>query len=128
MKIYTVTAGRFYTRELVWYMKNGKRKAQSIDPDTIFSDRDFGFFPTFEEAEKAVLANSCDFYETNNTYACISEVQHGMYTNSYIGKGLKVFYEWEGTEEDGGYIRADGEPEHLREYYEGVIGYMEPFG
>lgn len=38
-----------------------------------------GYYRSFKDAEKAVTTNSCDIWETCYEYACIEEVEEGLY-------------------------------------------------
>ena len=66
MHIYLITG--------ITYEENDK---SNLFPDR--SQRCFGYFQTFEEAEKAVLNNSCDIWETIHEYAVIEKVEDGIH-------------------------------------------------
>ena len=43
------------------------------------SSRTPGWYSTFEEAERTVLENACDIWETCFNYACIEKYHEGLY-------------------------------------------------
>ena len=59
--------------------------------DKKFKDRDqrcFGYFETFEEAEKAVLNNRCDIWETIHEYVVIEKIEDGIHMKKLIDQIL----------------------------------------
>ena len=43
------------------------------------SSRTPGWYSTFEDAERTVLENTCDIWETCYDYACIEKYHEGLY-------------------------------------------------
>ena len=52
--------------------------------------RCFGYFQTFEEAEKAVLNNYCDIWETIHEYVVIEKVEDGIHQYDFN----PTWYKW----------------------------------
>lgn len=57
------------------------------------NQRTWGWFPTFEEAEKAVLSNATDMFECNYyNLAVIEEVESGLIAHVVQEKWYKAVY------------------------------------
>jgi len=124
--IYAITVARFIKRDKVLYKKDGKRISQKVDPYITLDDRTWGFFHSFERAEEDLEVNGGYLYESDNKYACIASLVKG--TLNVYGDGNKVYYIWEGSWDEGKYVRQDGIPKELKEYFgENVCNYMQPF-
>lgn len=57
--------------------------------------RCFGYFPTFNEAEKAVLNNYCDIFEYIHEYAVIEKVEDGIHQIDLS----PTWYKWDSEKE-----------------------------
>ena len=76
----------------------------SKDEDT----RCVGYFTTFKRAEKAVLDNACDIWETCYDYAVIENIDEGLYQYDQNA----VWYKWNDLDEK--YVRIEGRPEQYK--------------
>src|SRR5688572_30134097 len=56
-------------------------------------DRTWGWFPTFEEAEEAILNNHTDIFECLYNYACVEEVPCGILTINEIKQWYKAIFD-----------------------------------
>ena len=79
--------------------------------------RSVGWFPTFEEANEAVVSNMCDIWEYSYDYAIIEETPPGYYrsaplSNTDVEKGTVIhWYKYnESTEQ---YEKLDKCPDSL---------------
>jgi hypothetical protein len=80
--------------------------------------RRVGWYPTFEEAVRAVTSNVCDIYEMGHYDHCfIEEVEPGVYP---ICEHI-WFFKWEGDFETGRYLPVD-RPEGLESIVNFGIG------
>lgn len=84
---------------------------------SIVSGRTWGWFISFREAEKSVLENWGDIYEGEYSTALIEEVPEGSVINLPT---REYWYQWEGTEENGEYVRSF---EAVPEEYNNVVSY-----
>ncbi|RLI45873.1 hypothetical protein DRO61_09955 [Candidatus Bathyarchaeota archaeon] len=125
-QIYAITVARFMKKDKVRYRVDGKRKVVKTDPYIELDDRTWGFFHSFEKAEKDLEINGDTLYESDNKYACITALREG--TLNFYDDSDKVYYVWEGSWEEGGYVRQDKMPKELEEYFgKNVCNYMQPF-
>lgn len=77
--------------------------------------RCFGYFPTFEEAEDAVLNNRCDIFEYIHEYAVIEKVEDGIHQIDLN----PTWYKW--NVEKGDYEKTE-EPDFAKGYVGWGIG------
>lgn len=71
--------------------------------------RTFGYYKTFEEAENAVLKNSCDICEgTYYNYIVIEAVMDGVYPFALEME----WYNWVGDHDNGFYMKS-GRPDQV---------------
>lgn len=77
--------------------------------------RCFGYFPTFEEAEDAVLNNRCDIFEYIHEYAVIEKVEDGIHQIDLN----PTWYKW--NVEEGDYEKTE-EPDFAKGYVGWGIG------
>lgn len=75
-----------------------------------------GYFKNFEKAEKAVLDNACDIWETCYDYAVIENVEEGLYQYDQNS----VWYKWDDLDEE--YKRIKGRPEQYKNQVGFAIG------
>lgn len=77
--------------------------------------RCFGYFPTFKEAEDAVLNNRCDIFEYIHEYAVIEKVEDGIHQIDLN----PTWYKW--NVEKGDYEKTE-EPDFAKGYVGWGIG------
>ena len=76
-----------------------------------------GYFETFEEAEKAVLENACDIWETCYNYAVIENIKPGLYQYDFH----PTWYKWHKLA--NGYMKCE-QPSFVTKHGSiGTIGY-----
>lgn len=81
----------------------------SKDGDT----RCVGYYSTFEKAEKAILNNACDIWETCYNYCVIENIKEGLYQYDQE----PIWYEWNKIKEQ--YEKIEEKPEG----YERMVGF-----
>ena len=72
------------------------------------SNRTPGFFFKLENAIKCVEDNCGDIYEGSYKHVVIEAIPEGLYGTGNVGdKDREIWFEWEGSWDEGGYKRID---------------------
>ena len=111
--IYTVTC----LYDIPYYCIEDPAKKKAIRKRIISNNsRCFGWYPSFEEAQETVENNYSDIHEYSYKYAVIEKMADGMRLG--FERPEEWWYEWEGSHEDGKYVKIN-KPKELK----GVIGW-----
>ena len=78
--------------------------------------RGVGYYSTFEKAQRAVLNNACDIWETCYDYAVIENIEEGLYQWDTDAK----WYQWDDINEE--YKPMEGKPEQYKKMVGFAIG------
>lgn len=81
-----------------------------------FDNRTWGWYPTFKIADEWVTKNSSFYYECGYyRWICIEEIPFGTCPYKVLSQH---FYEWQGNEDEGGFVDMGKWPDELEKYFD----------
>lgn len=102
-----------YTVYVIALTKDGTERAKSKNVhgnDYFLGDRVWGWYRTIKDCEFAIENNVGDLFEYYYNYACIEEVQAGIWAETKVIQWYKATYTKQNTEQGPDIVKCDPPP------------------